>query len=117
MKIRILNILIALAILLNILYGWKLGCLLSREEQGVILYETSQTESPALEKNWQVSGTLMAFEEHGSAGIQTDFLPAVRSDELAELERRIEKVAEQMREMQFPADAVLLIRTDNDREK
>ena len=67
MKTRIFNILIALAVLLNVLYGWKLGCLLSRGEQEAILYETSQTESLALEKNWQVSGTLMAFEKSGRA--------------------------------------------------
>jgi hypothetical protein len=116
MKIKILNGLIVLAALLNVWYGWKLGCLLSRGEQEAILYEMSQAESLALEKNWQVSGALMAFEEPESAKIRRDFLPAVRSDDLAELERRIEKVAEQMSKMQFPADSVLLIRTEGDRE-
>lgn len=95
MKIRILNLLIALAVVLNVWYGWKVGLLYGRNhepEAGI----TAACSRPCLN---------IAIKT-----VETNTYD--QSKEMEILNQKIAEVAEQLARMNLPPDTVLVIRTE-----
>ena len=96
MKIRLLNLLIALAIAANLWYGWKLGT----------LYSTGP--DPAFTGQNAGSGEIRLSVPGLPGSGRTDR----KQEEMEELNRRISGVVRQLQKMNLPEDTVLIIRPE-----
>lgn len=92
-KTRILNLLIALAAVLNLCLGWQLGTLYGPRF------------SPAAQA--------ISCPESGASNVSR-VLPSActQQDQVEELNRRIARVIDQLTRMNLPPDTVLIIRPD-----
>ena len=96
-KTRILNLLIALAVVLNLWLGWQLGTLYGRGPEAATA--TQAAISPCAKS--------------GASNIR-HALPDTyaQQEEVEELNRRIADVIDQLARMDLPPDTVLIIRPD-----